>query len=433
MNIRHRHFAVVISIIVTLLTGCSSSSIIEDKNTIKRLTDEAQKRIVIWHTYSDEETLVFEKEIIPRFEAEHPGIIIESVRQNHNQEYHTALLSRASAGKTPDIIRMDYTWVPLFANRGLLYPLDEFTDSDQVAGQLHSRMLKTNEHNGRLYGLPLNITTKAAIFNVKLLNELGMKEPPESFLETVELARNSGYIIGMSGIELWGSLPYFMALGGRLADELFTVTDGYFNSETSIAAMEQLLVLYKEGVINPEMLAGNADLWNEVYSSNRVFMIDEGPWYYSILMNSSSVNVDLPRQTKPIPFQSDGSAASIIGGESLVMTKNARNKPEAWVFIRWMMQSKTQMTLFKTGLIPVNSEAFESARQSVNGANHYLEPYMDGIQRAFYRPSLPEWNEIEKLYDLAMENIFIRGSDIRTTLQETSAKMDAVLEEGKKR
>ncbi len=410
--------------VVAGLAGCMSDSIIDDSSSVPRLGEEREKRIVVWHTYSDEETLVFEREVIPAFESEHPGIVVESVRQTHNQEYHAALQARASAGKTPDIIRMDYTWVPVFAQRGLLQPLDDFADYGEVASQLGGRMLETNRFHGRVYGVPLNVTTKAAIYNAALLEELGLAEPPASFAELAGLAEQHSYIIGMSGIELWHSLPYFMALGGRLADAGFTRAAGYLDSAESVQAMEELRRLFQQGVINPWMLEGSADLWKEVYTSNRILMIDDGPWYYSILLNSVSVEADLLQRTVPTPFPSDGDYGSIIGGESLVMTRGARNKQEAWTFMGWMTSEATQLKLMEAGLIPANTKAFE-AGQAANSA--YLMPYMEGISDAFYRPSIPEWNAIELLYAAAMEDIFIAGRDVRETLADTARQIDLIL------
>jgi hypothetical protein len=52
---------------------------------------------------------------------------------------------------------------------------------------------------------------------------------------------------------------------------------------------------------------------------------------------------------------------------------------------------------------------------------------MAGIPDAFYRPSILEWNEIEQLYEVAMEDIFISGRDVKETLREGSRKMDGKL------
>ncbi|MDQ6419778.1 extracellular solute-binding protein [Paenibacillus sp. LHD-117] len=417
-----------LAVLLTTLSGCLGNSIIDDPNTVKRIGEEPQKRIVIWHTYSDEETLLFEKEIIPAFEAEHPDIVIESVRQTHNREYHAALLARASAGKTPDIIRMDYTWIPVFAQRGLLHPIESMPGFDTVSEQLRGRMLDTNRHEGHVYGLPLNITTKAAIYNTRLLDKMGMQEPPSSFAELARLARENGYTLGMTGIDLWNSLPYFFANGGQLADEAFTRTEGYFNSDRSVAAAEELLRLFRDGIINPSLLAGNADLWREVYASQKLLMMDEGPWYYSILLNSAGVDVNLLQRTRPVPFPSGGDYRSIIGGENLVMTKGTRNKPEAWIFMSWMTRKETQLKLLEAGLIPVNTDAFEEGGKAKGTVSLYLAPYMESIHDAFYRPSIPQWNEIERIYNSAMEDIFIRGENIKETLDDAARKMDVLLE-----
>lgn len=414
--------------LIMILAGCMDNSVIDNPNSVQRIGEEPQKRIVIWHTYSDEETILFEKEIIPAFEEEHPEIVIESVRQTHSQEYHSALLARASAGKTPDIIRMDYTWIPVFAQRGLLYPIETLPEFRQVAEQLRGKMMDTNRYEGHVYGLPLNITTKAAIYNARLLDKLGVEEPPVSFAELTRLARDNGYTIGMSNIDLWSSFPYFLALGGQFSNPDFTRTDGYFNSESSVAAMRELLQLYLDGVINPSLLEGGVDLWREVFALNRYLMIDDGPWYYSILLNSAAMDVDLLQRTWPAPFPSDGPFRSIIGGESLVMTKGARNKPEAWSFMSWMARKETQLKLMEAGLIPANTEAFEAGEKADIPVNRYLAPYMEGIREAFYRPSIPQWNEIEQLYNEAMDHIFIRRMDVKATLDEVARKMDALLQ-----
>jgi multiple sugar transport system substrate-binding protein len=412
---------------IMLSSGCLRTGIIVDEHHVLQLDDEAVKTIVVWHTYSDEETRVFEEEIIPSFEQENPKIRIESIRQGSNVEYQAALIARASAEKTPDVIRMDYSWVPRFASYELLLPLENFPDYERVAAEQRGHMLHTNQYNGHVYGLPLNMNTKAAIYNRKLMQEAGLGESPESMLDIVKAAREHRLIIGMIGLELWSSLPYFHGLGGVLADKAFTQTIGYFNSDSSVEAVQTLLDLYNEGILNPGMLDGTSDLWNDLYKdSANMLMIDEGPWYYSILLNAATLNVDLLDATVPAPFPANGQYGSIIGGESLVMTKGTRHQDEAWTFIRFMMRKDTQQTMYKTGLFPTNMEAFQGDNMALIG-NQYMEPYVKGIDHAFYRPPLPQWHKIEMVYFEAMEDIFVRGRDVRAALDEAAAKMDALL------
>ncbi len=414
-------------LIIIVCAGCLRSGIIVDEQDVLMLDDEAIRTITVWHTYSDEETRVFEEDIIPSFEREYPAIRIESIRQGSNVEYQSAIIARASAGKTPDVIRMDYSWVPRFASYGLLEPLENLPDYDQVAAEQRGHMLHTNQYNGRVYGLPLNMNTKAAIYNRKLLHEAGLGESPDSLLAIIEAAREHRYVIGMIGLELWSSLPYFHGLGGVLADEGFTRTSGYFNSDSSVNAVQTMLDLYNEGIINPGMLDGTSDLWNDLYKDTNMLMIDEGPWYYSILLNTTALNVDLLEATLPAPFPANGQYGSIIGGESLVITKGTRYREEAWTFIRFMLQRDTQRMIYdQTGLFPTNMEAFQGDQISLIG-DRYMAPYVAGIDDAFYRPPLPQWNKIERLYFEALKAIFVDGRDVRDALDEAAASMDALL------
>jgi len=424
---RKRLFRLLLAgVIFVLAAGCANSGIIENMADVRKIGDQAIKTIVIWHTYSDEENRVFEEVVIPAFEAAHPSIRIESVRQEHNDEYQAALIARMSSGKKPDVVRLDYSWVTSFADKNLLYPLNSFPDFGEVSAPLRKEMLRTNEYKGNFYGLPLNITTKAAVFNRAAFEAAGFDEPPRSLMEVAEAAREQGLTIGMTGIRLWESLPYFFGFGGTLANESFTQASGYFNSESSVKAMEKLLALYREGVINPRLLTGGADLWNDVLTENNTFMIDEGPWFYSILMNSRDVGAEVLEATVRIPFPTDGKYGSIIGGENLVLANSSRNKAEAWTFIRWMMRKETQQLMFEAGLIPTNMEAFQDSKSQLEH-NTYLEVYMEGVEDGFYFPATPQWSKITAIYEETMESVFIHGKDVRQAMDEAAAEMDAAL------
>lgn len=419
-------FLAAVGAAAVLLAGCLNTNIIEDPQTVKKEGDAAAQTIVFWHTYSDEEARVFEEFVLPEFEQEHPKIQVESVRQESNSEYQAALVARASANKPPDVIRMDNMWVSDFASKGLLYPLSSFPDASLVADALLANALISGEYESKLYGLPLNITTKAAIYNRELLEQANISVPPSSLEDVIEAAREHHLIIGMSQLNMWSSLPYFFALGGMLSNEAFTKATGYFNSEASIRAVSELVGLYQEGVINPELLTGHSDLWNDLYSGNDLIMIDEGPWYYSILLNSQDVHIDLLEATVPAPFPSDGAYGPAVGGEHLVLTKGSRVKEEAWTFIQWMMRKETQLAMFEAGLIPTNREAFYTA-EAILEKHSYLEAYLQAIEKAYYRPPHPRWNQIDHIYTDALEAIFIRGDDVQQTLDQAAEAMDAVL------
>jgi ABC-type glycerol-3-phosphate transport system substrate-binding protein len=62
--------------------------------------------ISFWHIYSEAEMNMLEQTLIPRFEAAHPNVTVESVQIPY-QEFRRKLLTSIAGGSAPDLIRSD--------------------------------------------------------------------------------------------------------------------------------------------------------------------------------------------------------------------------------------------------------------------------------------------------------------------------------------
>src|SRR5690606_31825830 len=150
-----------------------------------------------------EETRIFEDELIPLFELEYPTIDVKPVRQSYNDQLMSAIVSRASSNKPPDIVRMDIVWQSKYADLNLLYPVSDFEDFNLIKDRFYDEPLKSNRYEGNYYGLPLNTNTKVAIYNKETLEKLGLSNPPEKMDELINLVEENGLMIGMSDIDSW--------------------------------------------------------------------------------------------------------------------------------------------------------------------------------------------------------------------------------------
>lgn len=239
-----------------LLSGCGSSeSIIGGSRVEKVLQPSANEEITIWHTYSDVESKKFEQEVIPAFEQANPGISVVSVRRPY-ENIKSALIAETTSGSGPDVVRLDMPWLPEFAKLGLVDPLDKLSEFGKVSTKLHKTALESGKYNGRYYGLPLNMNTKAAIYNRKLLEQAGLDRPPSTMDELVALSERTGWQLGINGINTWSILPYFSGLGGKLTNDDYTRSVGYLDSEISIQAVRTLKRLLDEGIIREDVLSG---------------------------------------------------------------------------------------------------------------------------------------------------------------------------------
>jgi len=419
---------ILCALITSLSAGCSGNRIIDRRNQVENLHENDRVEIVFWHTYSEEETRVFETEVLPRFHEQHPDIIVKPERVYHTNELKHTLIGRATSNNPPDVVRLDIAWVPQFASLGVILPVDSFADFQAVRKKLNSSALETGYLNGRYYSLPLNMNTKAAIYNRQMLLEAGLARPPQSMEEVIEIAREHGWTIGMSNVHPWSSLPYLYSLGGRLTNDDYTHSSGYLDSEATVAALTTLHELYVEGVLNPELFSTDFDGWNGVIRGD-VFMIEEGPWFYSILGNDPAAKIDVFATTVVAPFPSAHGPASILGGENLVIMKSARNLDAVWTFMMWMTDKEAQLMMFKTGMIPTNEEA--ASHVFTGEHEQYINVYVESMQSVFLRPPIADLDAVEELFVKMMNNIFIHQRPVADEAAAIARQIDRILADAK--
>lgn len=404
-----------------LLSGCNNQSIIGDREKNIENSHEGMKKVILWHTYSEEETKVFENSVIPLFEEEHPTIDIVPVRQAYSDQLKSAIISRASTNNPPDIVRMDIAWLPLFEELGLLYPVSELEDFKKISDTLYYEPLQSNLYEGKYYGLPLNTNTKIAIYNQSLLAKAGLENPPETIEEIFSIAEKNGYQIGLTGFTAWELLPYFYGFGGKLMDDSYSHSRGYLDSEESIRAINRLVEYYRKDILSEKILTQTINSWQGIQSGD-YFMMDDGPWFYSVQTQEQLRKIN--ELTVYAPFPVTNGYGSILGGESLVITKGSKEVEAAWTFIKWMMGVEPQSLMLQTGLIPTNkkieySELFDQ--------HPYYKVYSESINNSFLRPTVSEWNQIDQIFTQYITSIFIGGISVEEGLAEAAKEIEQLL------
>ncbi len=414
-------FTFLITVMSISLVGCNNKTIIEGNNQVYD-EETPKEEIMIWHTYSDEETKVFENVLIPLFEKEYPMIDVVPVRQSYNAQLKSAIIARASTNNPPDIIRMDIAWVPFFAQLDLLYPVSDFKDFEKKKAIFYDEPMKSNLYNGEYYGIPLNTNTKVAIYNKKLLEEVGLTKPPKTMDELVSVIEKNEYTIGITGFTIWETLHYFYGLGGTLLDPSLTKATGYFNSNESINAVKKLLEFYKDGKLSPNIFEEEPDTWGGVLSGN-YFMIDEGPWFYSIYSEDDIAYIN--NKTISSPFPINNGEGALMGGENLVITKGTKHLEAAWTFVKWMTDETPQTELAKTGLIPSNKNVELSRFYK---QYPYYQTYLEGLNEAIQIMPIGQWSKIDEIYTKYFKMIFSGSISVEDGLNEAAKQMDQILQ-----
>lgn len=396
------------------LAGCGQ------KKTEKTDSDEPVT-LTFWHTYSEGEEKVFLEKVIPAFENANPGIKIDAIRMPFDG-LQQQIITSSSGDAAPDVMRIDNTWVAEFAKLGALQDVSGFEGFDAVKAGMLDAPMATNYYNDGYYGIGLDTTTTVAIWNMDLLKEYGVTEPPTTMEELIALAKehndpaNEQWAFTIAGTYTWAMLPYFWGLGGELTDENFTVATGYLNSETSVNALDTIAQWYKDGTISHAIIGEQPDAWGGMLGG-KYAMISEGPWFFS----SNDANFECRTTVMPAGV---GGSTSIVGGQDIVMSSNCKNQEAAWKFMQYLVSEEAQLAMSEAGMIPVLKSAVEKMNV---GETPYLEAYLNQLETAKPRTPSANWGQIDTLLGNTFEQV-IRGEvSAKDALDQTAVEVDKLL------
>lgn len=238
-----------------LLAACGSISPAANSDTPTKLSttaatmppvdDEPTTKLTVWSWRTEDDDAY--NAIFDVFEQAHPGVSVEFVpfvASDYNNLLATGLAGRGG----PDIVQLrGYGGAQPLIEAEQVIPLDGRVAS---LSNFSDEMLQgaRGRRDGRIYGVPFGVQVVGAFYNVRLFEELGLREPTtwDEFIAVLDALDDAGYIpISTPGKDVWmfpilhdaiGSPRY----GGR--EFLDAVLDGTTNFEDPdyVASLELL-------------------------------------------------------------------------------------------------------------------------------------------------------------------------------------------------
>jgi multiple sugar transport system substrate-binding protein len=378
--------------------------------------------ISFWHIYSEDEMNMLEQTLIPRFEAAHPGVTVESVQIPY-QEFRRKLLTAIAGGSAPDLIRSDIIWVPEFAYMGALVALDELMpDFQAYKDAVFAGPLSTNYFDGHYYGLPLDTNCRVMVYNSAMFEAAGIAAPPKTMVEFLAACKKikalgeDKFCFADGGTYAWAVNPWIWSFGGNVTDADITVASGYLDGAESRAAYQFLKDLVDDGYMHPGILGGGVDSWGG-FGNDEIAMILEGPWFPTIFGTDKEYGFAL------MPA-GPGGGISVVGGEDIVMFQQSQHKEEAADFIRFILSEESQLALAEVGQMPVLSALLDTDYMK----NHaYYGIFLEQLKNAWARTPHPNFTKMEEVYNLAGA-AFLRGEQsFALSLGEAAKTIDGLL------
>lgn len=167
-------FIVLVALISTMLVGPQTFAQ-DDKVTIE-----------LWQHDSGGKITAMES-VIEGFNEQYPNVeVIQSVIPY--DEYQTKIAASVPAGTGPDVVMIYFGWAPFWSKAGFIAPLPDSVQ--EVLDAEFAPFVQATYLKGDHYSVPTSIRNFGLVYNVNLLAEAGWDEPPNTWEEFVQAAKD---------------------------------------------------------------------------------------------------------------------------------------------------------------------------------------------------------------------------------------------------
>ena len=205
-----RFLVLVTAVLLCLTAGLSAGCNNDDRTVIS---------IGYWINNTNEREN--NQKIFDAFEKAYPDYRIKAVPLNYDS-YGEEVPRMYNGGTLPDVIWLREEYLPIFAEMGIIVPLQEYVDADEEFDEEKyvNNALEFCSYNGVLYALPRDIGVQVMAFNLDIMGDTPLPDSDWTWDDMVALGKKfmvkSGDSYSQYGLGWldWKSLVY--SNGGTL-------------------------------------------------------------------------------------------------------------------------------------------------------------------------------------------------------------------------
>lgn len=330
-----------VAMAATSLVGCGGSGDSgKDTDTAKsseKGSDEEKVELTIWETSRNKDDWYTSME--KKFLEEHPNITLNKVVKEGDpgNEFYQAVAS----GTAPDLVNCSFTMMDSYITSGILEPLNQYTDKWDEWGNFTKEYVDMFTKDGKVYGVPNQVAPMLFGYNKALFEEAGIKEPPKTWDEAVEVAKKindpdnqvAGYATLAAEWTEWFFQYYVWQAGGDLTKQNEDGTaELTFTDPAVMEAAKYYQQLRKDDVLQSDLTLKFTDLVTNFGLGKIGMMPFAADWVKDAVsqgMDPDDLGLMLP------PAGPSGERTTAIAGTTYVINAKAdqAKKDAAWEYI----------------------------------------------------------------------------------------------------
>ncbi|MDR6874071.1 multiple sugar transport system substrate-binding protein [Bosea sp. BE125] len=324
---------------------------------------------------------------------------------------HERLLREATLGETTIDVAYLLNGRAVPRNLKLFEPLDALLKDSAIEAMddFAPGLIAPMKLDGALHGIPVRHATNALIYNEAILEERGVSKLPASFEELAELARKLTFkrddgtqVNGLAFTAVFAS--NFLTLARCLGGDYMT-PDGKLvaNEPGMVKALTLLADFYKAGVLPRNFATVNNEEITTWMQQGRAAMTIN-PFARLVTYNDPAKGKYGGRFKSLLPPMASDLAGKVAYAPttefwSLVIPKNAKQKPLSWEMIRALSSKAGTLAMALNGNGPTRVSTYTD--EKLKAAMPYAADEAAALKAS--RIHLPAFDEQARAHDIFLE------------------------------
>ncbi len=414
-----------------LLVGVILASVLAVGGSVGGCAKAEAKTLTIWAWDTCDTGL---KATIDSFKASHPDVEVNVVTVPWD-EIHTKLATALEAGQgAPDLCTVEGYLLPSFAGAGLMDLTEKLAPfKDQVV----SAKWGEDTVEGKIYGVPWDLGPALLFYRSDLLSSWGVNQIPATWDEYVATvgpkAKAAGkYLFGLEP-SFTNNFYYFRPLLTQIGSGIYGA-DGkvMLGDEKSKRVLQFMRDLVADGYAMPGVDYFEGPTWWSALKEDKVVSFIGASWMTGMLKDQVPEQSGKWAVTSLPAWDAGGSTTTNLGGCSVVIPEQSKNKDLAFEFIQNALLSKEgNLAIYKA------TDQFPSFIQALEDPSfgEATDPYFGNAQVAkMFAEAAPGINpfyytKYEDQANSAINSILTEVLSGQTTVDQGLQKMVQQLNE----
>ncbi|MFW5787057.1 MAG: sugar ABC transporter substrate-binding protein [Halanaerobiales bacterium] len=375
--------------------------------------------ITVWHYFADSEGMEW---LVEDFNENNSDIKVDS-RYVHFSELENQITKGIMTGDLPDVLIFGTDTMARWADNGALADLTERAEEWGKEDKFYEGAWESGIYKERLFAIPQNINALSIFYNKELFAEAGLEGEPKNWEELREYAekisdlgeKTHGLTFSATKDET-GSFqfaPFLWQAGGSFEE---------LDSDASKSAMKLWQDMLENGYTPKSVLNTPQYELAVNFASGNVGMMVNGPWALSAF---DEADFDYGVFKMPVKEGVD-KPTSVLGGESLAISRTSENKEAAWEFIKYFQKPETIKEWCKIeNRIPARKDVVKDT--PAWSEDEIMQVFTEQLEDTVARPVHPEYSEMSSALQTAIQES-LTGSDVEEAMDKAADKVDSVLE-----